>query len=83
MILPLLVLAVSGSLSVQSLENPSVWAGIQAVADTGKPKPPARPTPQTGPSKLPSGRPSPAPQPTGDPRLKRRKPPELPSFHIT
>ena len=62
-------------------------APIEAVADTGRAKPPAKPlTPQTGRGKpaptADRGKAAPAPQPTGDPKLKRRKPPQLNSVRI-
>jgi hypothetical protein len=61
---------------------------IHAVADTVKPKPAARPTGQGSRDKPPlvkrpdTQRGKPTPKPTGDPRLKRRKPPELHSPRV-
>ena len=61
---------------------------IGAVADTGKPKPAPRTVDRGNrgkplqPKSPEAQRGKPAPKPTGDPRLKRRKPPELHSARV-
>jgi hypothetical protein len=80
------------TLLVMAISEPVLPAGLmpdnlRAAADTGKPKVAPRPSDQrkakpSQPKGPAAQRGKPAPKPTGDPRLKRRKPPQLHSPRV-